>query len=161
MRNLLTLAGVAAIALTLAVGSASAARVIPTPPPPTNNGGGNNGGNVCTVLCIQLPHRISFHDYQICSDKLAQLGRVTPRQIAGVVDGHKVHVVPLCDTTTNHSLTQPEQAFLARGNIQGLLPVIAANPVLVSKLDESGYKTDEVLGVKYASNATLLYVTHR
>ncbi len=131
--------------------------------PPTNNGGGNNGGgnNVCTVLCIQLPHRISFHDYQVCSDKLAQLGRVTPRQIAGVVDGHKVHVVPLCDTTTNHSLTQPEQAYLARGNIQGLLPVIAANPVLVSKLDESGYKTDEVLGVKYASNATLLYVTHR
>lgn len=168
MRNLLVLVSVAAFALALGASDASAQVRSPLVggPPSTPTGGpgsGSNPGTDCTVLCKLpvFPHKVSLHQYQICSDKLAQLGRVTAREIEGVVDGHKVHVVPLCDTTTDHSLTQPEQAYLSRGNVQGLLPVIAANDVLVSKLDQSGYKTDDVLGVLYASNATLLYVTHR
>jgi hypothetical protein len=177
MRNLLGLVSVAVLAVALTAGGASAARSLVAGPPagaPPSNGGtpsgppgspgnGGNPGSSCTVLCFipVFPHKVSLHYYQTCSDKLTQLGRVTAREIEGVVDGHKVHVVPICDTTTNHSLTQPEQAFLSRGNIQGLLPVIGANDVLVSKLDQSGYKTDDVLGVQYASNATLLYVTHR
>jgi hypothetical protein len=173
MRNLLGLLSVAVLAVALTAGGASAARSLVAGPPPSNGGtpsgppgtpgSGGNPGSSCTVLCFipVFPHKVSLHYYQTCSDKLTQLGRVTVSQIQRVEDSAKVHVVPICDTTNNHSLTQPEQAFLSRGNVQGLLPAIAANQVLASKLNQSGYETNDVLGVQYASNATLLYVTHR
>ena len=70
-----------------------------------------------------------------------------------------MHLVPLCDTV-NHSLTEEERPS-PRGNVQGLLPVIAQNDTLMSELDNAGYDANDVLGVAFGPDAAILYVSHR
>lgn len=96
--------------------------------------------------------------YQICGDQLGSLRRVTVGQIRRIHDGETVQLVPLCDTV-NRTLTEQRQTYLARGNVQGLIPVIDSNDTLMSQLEDNGYEANDVIGIALARNTAILYVS--
>lgn len=156
-----------AFAATLAVGFAGTfdtAQAQFAAPPRVAPGGSpaatDHGPDLCTAACFSIPPRAKKTAYQVCGDKLAELRPVSAGQVGRVGDPATVHLVPLCDIT-NHSLSQQEWAYLARGNVSGILPAIAGNPVLMAELGHGGYKANDVIGVLLGSNAAVLYVSHR
>jgi hypothetical protein len=123
---------------------------------PCNPGGGDTpgGGSNCTVLCGGPAVAINLKD---CSDNLAKLKHITSRDVLSI-GGQRIHVMPLCDTVNNHSLTEAQLPFLQRGNVDGLRTSIEGNPVLMGELLEHGYGSKDVLGILVGSNAAVLYV---
>ena len=98
---------------------------------------------------------------QDCGDKLGNLRRVTIGQVRRIDENDKVHIVPLCDTV-NRSLTEQQWNYLARGNVQGLIPAIDDNDTLMAELEDRGYEANDVLGIALAPDAAILYVSrHR
>ena len=163
MRNLTKLALIAVISAGAMAANSYAASAGPIPsvngpliyPGGTPPGGG--GGPNCVVLCTPNPS-ISQLDYQTCSDKLGQLKVVTRDEVAAIGPERRVHLSPLCADPVGRTLTETETRYLDRGNIQGLLTVIAENPVLADTLAQGGYKANDVLGILVGSNAAVLYV---
>lgn len=123
--------------------------------PPKNPTTPNNP--VCTALCPPPALASGDVNYKVCSDKLAQLPKVTIREVRGVDSSDTVHLVPLCDVV-NHSLTAEQTAFLSRGNAAGLLTAIGANRTLDTRLVAGGYRANDVLGILLGPNAAVLYV---
>jgi len=98
---------------------------------------------------------------QDCGDKLGNLRRVTVGQVRRIDENDQVHLVPLCDTV-NRSLTQQQLNYLARGNVQGLIPTINDNDTLMAELEDHGYEANDVIGIALAPDAAVLYVSrHR
>ena len=183
MGKLSGLALVSALSLTLICTGAQAAtsRVAPgggSPQPP----GGNNGPEICVSACnteelvvhpgcrpagpviirsnvqrLACPGDVS--SYRACGDQLAQLRRVTVGQVQRIGD-ETVHLVPLCDTV-HHTLTEEQTRYLARGNVQGLIPAIGHNATLMGELKGNGYAANDVLGIALGHHLTTLYVSHR
>jgi hypothetical protein len=126
------------------------------PPPPKN---GNP--TFCIAACLPPADTNSAaQNYHLCADKLANLRRVTVGDVRRVQVGEPVHLVPLCDVV-NHTLTEQQQRYLARGNVQGLIPVIARNPALMAELSDRGYDANDVIGIALAPSAAVLYVSRR
>jgi hypothetical protein len=128
--------------------------------------------NGCTVPPIlQLPPLVKLppavrrggsadNDYQKCGDQLGSLKRVTLGQIRRIGTGEGVHLVPLCDVV-HKTLTEQQMTYLARGNVQGLIPAIDANDTLMSQLEDGGYEANDVIGVKLDPKSATLYVSRR
>jgi len=94
-----------------------------------------------------------------CGDQLQHLRRVTVGQVRRVDEQDVVHLVPLCDTV-NHTLTENQMRYLARGNVQGLIPSIDHNDTLMAELEDHGYEANDVIGIALAPDAAVLYVSH-
>lgn len=121
---------------------------------PCNPGGDTpGGGSNCTAIC-GTPDVALNKD---CSDNLAKLKHISGRDILAI-DEQRIHIMPVCDTANNHSLTQAQLPFLQRGNVDGLRTSIESNPILMGKLSERGYDANDVLGILLGSNAAVLYV---
>ena len=128
--------------------------------------------NGCTVPPIlQLPPNVKLpparrrggaadNDYQSCGDQLGSLKRVTVGQIRRIGSDEGVHLVPLCDVV-HRTLTEQQMTYLARGNVQGLIPAIDANDTLMGELEDSGYEANDVIGVSLAPDSATLYVSRR
>lgn len=152
MRTLPTIAALAALTLGLLLATGANAQRVPK--------GGEPGPDLCTAACIALPTPPKTDLFAACSDKLADLPRVTQRQVRGIGPTHVVHLVPLCDIR-NHTLTREETTYLSRGNVSGLIPAIAQNRVLMAALGGRGYDANDVIGVALGPDAAILYVSHR
>jgi len=121
----------------------------PCPP----GGGGPGGGSNCVVLCGTADVALN----KDCGDNLAKLKHVTGRDILAIGE-QRIHIMPVCDTVNNHSLTQAQLPLQQRGNVDGLRTSIERNPVLMGELSERGYDARDVLGILLGSNAAVLYV---
>lgn len=147
----LGLAGVGGIVTT---GESFAARTCnsdhPCPAPNPNSGGGTDA---CVTACTPVASNTNYKD---CSDHLADLPRITGREIDDIGQ-QRVHIAPLCDFSLQ-ALTDQQLHYLQRGNVAGLEADIAGNPVLMAQLTSHGFKPRDVLGILVGSNAAVLYV---
>jgi hypothetical protein len=154
MSRLSRLALVAVLSVGLLSSAASAQSTRPKAPPP------NGGPTVCVAACPPPVSVGDDHRFEACGDKLAQLRRVTVGQVGRIDPRDVVHLVPLCDTV-NHTLTRQQLTYLARGNVQGLVPTIGRNPTLMRALGRRGYAANDVIGIALGPRAAILYVSHR
>ncbi len=158
MRLALKVAAIASLTLGLAsvggvvtAGESFAARTLCNSDHPCGGPGG--GQDACVTGCTPVA---AITNYKGCSDHLADLPRITGRQIDDIAE-QKVHLAPICDYS-NTALTDQQYHFLQRGNVSGLEADIAGNPVLMNQLASHGFQPRDVLGILLGSNAAVLYV---
>jgi len=135
-----------------------------THPLPDVPGPGNPGA--CTALCDPgkpgdpgdpgSPGKRTLA-YQVCGDKLAQLRKVSPRELKSIVNGDDVKLVPICENRAK-ALSEAETKLLERGNVAGLTDAIAKNPILVSELANGRYDANDVIGIVVNGPSAVLYV---
>jgi hypothetical protein len=91
-------------------------------------------------------------DDDVCQDHLGGLKRVTPAELAGVVESQRVWVTEYC---MNH-FDLPDD-----GNAGGLRSTIADNEAMVRALRQKGYSAGDVFGVKMMGDDTVTLYVHR
>ena len=91
-------------------------------------------------------------DDDVCQDHLGGLKRVTPEELAGVVEAQRVWVTEYC---MNH-FELPDD-----GNAGGLRATIADNDAMVRALRQKGYSAGDVFGVKMMGDDTVTLYVHR
>ena len=85
-----------------------------------------------------------------CSSQFGHFKRVLPVQVAGIDDGYRIWVTPVC---MGSDLLRNE------GNAAYLRPTIADNEVLVEALFDKNFGPDDVFAVKMMGDDTInLYV---
>lgn len=107
---------------------------------PTQGEFGNPGeGGIASILA------------QPCGDKLGGLRMVRQSDIAAVAADSMIQIVPIC---RNRPLSDTQN------NVEGLYSAIDANAVLRGELGQSGFGSNEVVGVIVNGQSVVLYV-HR
>ena len=91
-------------------------------------------------------------DDDVCQDHLGGLKRVTPAELAGVVESQRVWVTEYC---MNH-FELPDD-----GNAGGLRATIADNDAMVRALRQKGYSAGDVFAVKMTGDDTVTLYVHR
>lgn len=96
------------------------------------------------------PPRYTKSVDQDCGDQFGYFKRVLPVQVAGIDDGYRVWVTPVC---------MGDQLLRNTGNAAYLRPTIADNEVLVDALFDKNFGPDDVFAVKMMGDDTInLYV---
>ena len=85
-----------------------------------------------------------------CGSQYGTFKRVLPLEVAGIDDGYRVWVTPVC---------MGDQLLRNTGNAAYLRPTIADNEVLVDALFDKNFGPDDVFAVKMMGDDTInLYV---